>query len=133
MADTSHDDDDDVSSSGGDSVVDGPRRRRRGRAGRFRMDADGESEDVGSVNDDSNNKDGESTSDTSSTTESSASNTASALLSAPPLEEVEVECTLDSNAEPSRLRSTPEMVWLGSREGWRVCEYPACLGGNSMW
>ena len=24
---------------------------------------------------------------------------------------------LDSNAEPSRLRSTPEMVWLGSREG----------------
>ena len=72
MADTSHDDDDDVSSSGGDSVVDGPRRRRRGRAGRFRMDADGESEDVGSVNDDSNNKDGESTSDTSSTTESSS-------------------------------------------------------------
>ena len=57
----------------------------------------------------------------------------SALLSAPPLEEVEVECPLDSNAEPSRPRSTPEMVWLGSREGWRVCEYPACLGGNSMW
>ena len=78
MADASHDDDDDddVSSSGGDSVVDGPRRRRRGRAGRLRMDVDGESDDVGSADDDSNDQDGESTLYTSSTTESSASNTA---------------------------------------------------------
>ena len=46
----------------------------------------------------------------------------SALLSAPPLEEVEVECPLDSNAEPSRLHSRPEMVWLGQQGGWReVC------------
>ena len=62
MADASDDDDDDddddVSSSGGDSVVDGPRRQRRGRAGRLRMDVDlGESEDVGSAADDSNDED----------------------------------------------------------------------------